>query len=344
MKINLKKFIVLALTAALLILPAGCGGKEEEKAAAEQKDAPKKIELRLGHVVGDDAHFGRGAKKFKEEVEKRTNGQLIISIFPSSQLGGEREIVEGQKIGSIDMGVTTTGTMGSFLKDFNVFDMPYLFSSREHAHAVLDGPIGDEFAKKFEAAADIKILGWMEGGFRAEINRVRPVKTAADMKKIKYRVVENKVQIDTFKAFGADATPMAYGEVYTSIQQGVIDGAVSPFPGLWDGKFHEVAKYASYIQDMYTAVPITISKKKFDSLPADFQTAIVEAAKVAVPYQREQCEIIKNEVIEKYKAAGVTVTMPDDLSSFKKAVESVYTTWAPTIGQDLIDKIKNYKY
>ncbi len=344
MKNYSKKVIVLAVTASLLILSVGCGNKEKSGTnTAQTQEQPKQIELRLGTVGTDDSHFGAGANKFKEEVEKRTNGQIKVSVFANSALGGERELMEGEMVGTVDMSVGTSGPLGTFYNEMNVFDLPYLFNSREEAFAVLDSPIGTGLAERFEKATGVKILGYMEGGFRAELNNVRPIKTVADMKNMKYRVVESAVQIDIFKAFGAAPTPMAFGEVYTSLKQGVIDGCVVPYPGLYTSKLHEVTKYNTYLQDMYTVVPITIAKKKFDSLTAEQQKIIVESAKIAVTYQREQCEIMRAGIIDKFKAAGIIVTIPADMSSFKNATKPVFDKWAEKVGVDLVNSIVNFK-
>ncbi|MDT8861009.1 TRAP transporter substrate-binding protein DctP [Alkalihalobacillus sp. MEB130] len=341
---KMNKYFSSVILGSLLLFTTACGsGDEVSGNQNESASESESIELSLSIGLSEGSHFGVGALKFKEEVEKLTNNEVTVRVYPNSQLGGEREVMEGMSIGNIDLQVTTAGPMSSFVSELALLDLPYLFENHEHAHEVLDSEIGTELADKFEAATNIKVLGWMENGFRTLINSSHPVETVEDLKGLKLRVQENELQIDTFRELGANPTPMAWPEVFTGMQQGVIDGFSNPYSVIKDGKFEEVGQFISTIQETYSAMPLLMSKAKFDSLSNEHQDAIIEAAKIAVPYQREQAAKMEAEIAEEYKEMGVTITTPD-LAGMKEAVEPIFEKWAPQFGEELVEMIRNYEY
>lgn len=325
-----------------VLLITGCGSSSEGEGEASSGDA-KQIVFDASLPLGEGSHHDEGLEKFKEELEELTDGRLSIRLHYNNELGGEREVVEGMGINTIDMGLASTGSIGSFVKEVLMFDLPYLFDDTDHAYAVLDSEIGDELAKKIEDEANVKVLSWMENGFRYETNDVRPILSPDDLKGIKHRTQESEVQVDTWRALGADATPMAWPEVYTALQQGVIDSQENPLPTILDVRFYEVQKHLSLTEHVYSPLPFMMSKDLFDSLSVEDQEAILEAAKIATPFQRESSARLEKVALEELAEHGMEVSEPD-LDLFRAKVEPVYEKWAPKIDEELIEKVRNFKY
>ena len=202
----------------------------------------KQVVLKLGHAVAPEHPYHLGAVRYSELVAQRTKNKVKIDVYPSTQLGNERDMVEGLQLGTIDLVVTSTGPLGGFVPRIFVVDLPFLFRDREHAYKVLDGSIGRELLDAFSAKG-IRGLAFWENGFRQMTNSVRPIEKPEDLKGIKIRTMENKVHLSAFRAFGASPTPMAWSEVYTALQQKTIDAQENPIAIIYFQKIYEVQKY-----------------------------------------------------------------------------------------------------
>ncbi|GAI05652.1 unnamed protein product, partial [marine sediment metagenome] len=178
---------------------------------------------------------------FAELVKEKTNGEVEIQVFPSSQLGNQRDLIEGLIFGTLDLTLTSTAVLGNFLPKIAIFDLPFLFRDVKHAYKALDS-IGMEIGKELEPKG-IKLLAFFENGVRHLTNNVRPVRAPEDMKGLKIRVMEQKIYIEMMKALGANPTPMAFGELFTALQQGTVDGQENPVSHIWTKRFFEVQKY-----------------------------------------------------------------------------------------------------
>ena len=341
--IHSKKFkTVLAATAlgGTLLLTA-CSGTSSATGADTGEAYTGTIDLSLAAVEG--SHQDVGAKAFGDKLSELTDGRIEVKYFYNNALGGEREVVEGMSIDSIDMAMTSTGPIGGFVPEFFVFDLPYLFESVEHAYAVLDSEIGENLAAKFEETAHVKVLAWTENGYRNETNSVRPINSPTDLVDIKHRTQESEVQVDTWRALGANATPMAWPEVYTALQQGVMDSQENPIAVINDARFYEVQDYLALTKHVYSPSPIMMSSVLFESLSSEDQAAVLEASAYALPIQREASQVAEVELTQALVDEGMQITEPD-LAPFRAAVEPVYEKWAPEIGEDLIDSIRNFDY
>lgn len=283
------------------------------------------------------------ANAFKEKVEELSNEQIEVQIHLNSPFGGEREVTEMMQMGTVEMGVMTHGAMGIWVEDFNVFDLPFLFEDIEHAYAVLDSEIVDEMEAKYEEAIGVKILGWTSNEFVQTSNSKIKIITPEDTKGLKLRVQQNDLQIDTWKAFGANPIPMAWPEVFTGLEQGVIDGTSNNFKTLLDNHMYEVQTHVSTLNERFGPVGIQISKKVFDSLGTDLQDAVVEAGKYAEQEGRSQQSAMLIEAEKELVAKGMTVTKPD-IELFKEKAQVVYDKWIPILGEDLYESIKNFEY
>lgn len=292
--------------------------------------------------LGAESHQAVGVLKFGEEVSRLTDGRLTIRPHYDNALGGEREVVEGIGFGLIDMGISSTGPMGGFVDEFMLFDLPYIFTSPEHAYGFLDSKHGDELSQKLEDQVGVKIIGWMENGFRHNTNNVRPLNNPEDLKGIRHRTQESRVQVDTWSALGANASPMAWTEVFTALQQGVMDSQENPVPTIYDVKFNEVQKYLNLTGHVYSPAPLMIGARLFNSLSEQDQAAVLEAAKIATPVQREASQRLEQEYITKLEELGMVVTRPDT-APFQARVQPVIAQWKDAVGPDLVDAAINFK-
>lgn len=299
--------------------------------------APKVV-LKLGHIAEASNPYGKGADYFAQLVAKKSNGEIEVKVFPSSQLGAQKELIEGLIYGTVDMTLTGTAELGTFQKQMALFDMPFIFKDRAHAYRALDS-VGMELGKALEPKG-IKLLGYMENGIRHLTNNVRPVKTPADMKGLKIRVMNNVVYVEMMKALGASPTPMAFAELYSAMQQGTVDGQENPSAHIYTKRFFEVQKYASMTGHAYAPEPVLISMISWNKMTPAQRAIIQQAATEAIAWQRKLSTDEDDDFWAKIKATGKIQIITVDRQPFIDATKSVYKTLASTVGQANIDKVK----
>jgi len=297
----------------------------------------KPVSLKLGHAVAPEHPYHLGAVKFAELVAQKTGNKVKIDVYPSTQLGNERDMVEGLQLGTIDLVVTSTGPLGGFVPRMFVVDLPFLFRDREHAYKVLDGPIGRDLFEAFSPKG-IKGLAFWENGFRQITNNVRPIEKPEDLKGIKIRTMENKVHLASFRAFGASPTPMAWSEVYTALQQKTIDAQENPIAIIYHQKIYEVQKYLALTGHFYSPTPLLMSLKVFTSLPKDIQKIMTDTAIECATYERNLLRDSEVKQIADLKARGIQVTTPNK-KPFQDAAASVYKEFEVQFGKETIDRI-----
>ena len=261
-------------------------------------------------------------------MDRRPNHHRSL---PSKQLGEEKETIEQVQLGALDIVRTSVGPVGTIVPELSVLSLPYIFRSAEHSYKVVDGEIGDELLALCEPHGFVG-LGWYGSGQRSFYNTKRPIRSLEDLDGLKFRVMQNPVFVDMVDALGASATPMAYGEVYTALSTGVIDGAENNYPSFYTSNHYEVAGY--YTQDEHLRVPeiILMSKKVYDNLSAEDQELIKKAAAESVPYQREQWDLMAAESRKKMEEAGVEIITDVDKTPFINAMAPVYEKHAATLG------------
>jgi len=299
------------------------------------------VEIKFAHVVNEKDAFHVAAEKFKELVEKRSQGALTVNIFPNAKLGDERTLLERMKMGIVDAGIITNGPIINFVPAFGVIDLPFLFRDPKHAYKVLDGNIGKKLM------ADLESQGWKglafgERGFRNLTNSKHAVKTPADVKGLKIRVMQNPVYVDSFKALGANAVPMAWTEVLTALQQGTVDGQENPLNVIMAFKLYETQKYLSITRHAYAPAPIIMSMATWKKLTPAQQDIVKKAAQEAAEFERAWDNKMEAEWLKDLKAKGMVVTTPD-LAAFQKAVKPVYDQYTPKYGKALIESIQKTK-
>jgi tripartite ATP-independent transporter DctP family solute receptor len=282
-----------------------------------------KTVIKLAHVCAEKDIFHIQSVKFKELVEKRTNGEVEIKIFPNKQLGGkESDLINMVQMGTIGLATITCGPITSFDPLFGILDMPFLFTSKAQAYKVLDGPIGQRFLDSLSQVG-IKGLAFGERGLRNVSNNVRPITKPSDLEGIKIRVMQSPVYIKLFKALGANPIPMGWGEVYTALQQGTIDAQENPPWVIWAFKIYEVQKYYSLTGHSYAGNVIMMNKKLFDGFSPEIQKVLIDSAREASVYERKVNNDGVSDILEKLKAKGMKIN-DVDRRPFQKKCESVY--------------------
>ncbi|MBC9795165.1 TRAP transporter substrate-binding protein [Sinomicrobium weinanense] len=285
------------------------------------QDANKVKVIKLGHGL-DASHPVHEAMMFMaERLAEKSGGSMKIKIYPSQQLGTERECLELLQIGSLGMTKVSVGVLENFVPDLKLFGLPFLFRDKKHAHKVLDGEIG---RKLLDASIGVRLKGmaFYDAGSRSFYTK-RPVNKPEDLKGLKLRVMESQTAIDMVRNLGGSPTPISWGELYTSLQQGIVDGAENNLPSFYLSHHFEVCKY--YIMDEHTTLPdmLLISTTIWNSLNDQQKTWMEEAARESVAYERKIWEEAENHALEEIKKAGVEVIYPDK-EPFREKVSGMY--------------------
>ncbi len=338
----MKKMVSALMVVLLVVAIVGCGGgatTDSDTGADSQKETA--IVLKAGVVINETHPYSQGIMKFGELIAEMTDGQITVDLYTSGQLGNERDLIEGLTMGSVDMAAVSSAPVSSFVPKIAVFDLPYLFTSREQAYNVMDGPIGEQFFDDL-AAQNITGLGWFENGYRQITNSKRPIEKPEDLQGIKIRVMESPVPIATFNEVGANATPMAWGEVFTALQQKTIDAQENPLPVIYSQKLYEVQEYLSLTEHFYAPALFLMSSHTFNTLTPEQQDLVMEAAAEATLFEREISKQQSEDFIQLCIDEGMKVNEVDK-ALFVEAMKPVYAQFEEELGKDLIDAIRNTK-
>ncbi len=301
----------------------------------------KPIVLRLAETHPQDYPTTKGDYEFARLVKERSGGRIQIEVYYGSQLGQEKAVIEQVQFGAIDMTRVSISPVASFVPKLNAFQMPYLYRDEAHQWKVLKGDIGKNLLASLEPFGFIG-LGWFEAGSRNFYNSKRPINKPEDLKGLKIRVQESELMMGLVSAFGAVPTPMAYGEVYSALQTGVVDGAENNWPSYFSTSHYEVAKY--FCLDEHTRVPEIIigSKISLGRLPKADQDLIKQAAMDAIDYQRAEWAKYEQISIDKVKAGGSQITYIGDKTEWQKLMEPLYKKQSKEI-QDFVKQIQAVK-
>jgi tripartite ATP-independent transporter DctP family solute receptor len=298
--------------------------------------------MKIGYATTASSHYGVGSSAFCDEVEKGTQGRYKCQQFPSSALGGEREMIEAVQLGTLDIVNTSTGPVGNFVPEVKIVDIPFLFRDYEHARHVMDGPIGQDILTKFPSKG-LVALAWTENGFRHMTNSKRAIVKPADAAGLKMRTMENKVHMEGYRTFGIQPTPMAFPEVFGALQQGTVDGQENPIPVILSSKFSQVQKYLSLTGHVYSPALIITSPRLMNKLSDADKKVFYEAAKKAAVAQRKKVNDDEANGIAQLEKEGMSVVTKVDGQAFRDALKPAYASYAKEFGADNIRKIQDSK-
>jgi len=295
------------------------------------------VEIKFGHVGEPGSLFTKSADEFAKRANEKLAGKAKVVVFGSSQLGGDKELMQKLKLGTMELALPST-VMSSESDLFGIFEMPYLVKDRKHMQAIEKAIVWPTLAAEAEKKG-LKILAVWENGFRHITNNRRPIKVPGNLEGIKLRVPEGKWRVKMFQAYGANPSPMKFSEVFTALQTGVMDGQENPFSQIVSSKFQEVQKYLSLTGHVYTPAYITTGSKKWASLPADVRKVLEDTAKDMQKYVYATAEKDEGELLAKIKAAGVTVNDADK-QAFIAASKNIYDEFSKEVpgSKELIAK------
>lgn len=353
--------LLLAVTVSCGMLLSGCGSSS--KNAADSNGTTNKTEeassesteeanttssadgvdytqgdsytIKIAHVALDITPIAKGMEKLKELIEEKSGGRVTVEIYPNSELGGNRELIEQLQMGTLEIASPSCAFLGGFTNGTALFDLPYLFDSQEGAFAVFDSEIGDNIMKGLETNGLVG-LDWYAMGWRM-VTCNNEVHKPEDMKGLKIRVMENQMHIDHFNALGCSATPMAFSEVYTSLQQGVIDAEENPYSQIYSQRFYEVQKYIIETKHIFDPTPVIMSKVWWDSLSETDQQMIRECSAEACEWERSIIQETDDEFKKELEGQVTIVELTDEeRAAFREAAQPVYDAYEDQIGADVI--------
>ena len=297
--------------------------------------------IRIASVSGPSHHHNTALNWFADKVNKQKIG-VNFKVMSGGQLGkSERAYIEGMQQGSIQMAQVSTGPMAGFVGEFDIFSLPYMFRDTKHFKKVLGGPVGDEFMAMLESKG-MKGLAWFDNGYRNMFNGTKPVTEPSDMAGLKIRVMKSPLMVNTVNAMGGSATPMAYGELYTALKQGVLDGGENAAGNVLNDKFFEVSKYYSITQHFRPPGVVVMSMKTWNSLSGKQQKAISKAAASLQNYEIDLTTKIVKQAMKDLKKKGMIINQAN-VPAFAAAVKPVYKSYSDKYGSDMINAILNTK-
>lgn len=306
--------------------------------AAQAQFADRTIKFTNG--VNEDHPVGNGVRRMQELLAQRTGGRTKIQAFWGGSAGGDLQATQALRAGTQEMVCTSSSPLVGIVKELGVFDLPFLFANEREADAVLDGPAGQYFARKLDEAG-LVLLSYWENGFRNVTNSRRPITKWEDFEGVKMRVMQNNIFLDSFRTLGANAVPMAFGEVFTALETRTIDGQENPFVTIQTSKFNEVQRFLSVTRHAYTPFLVLYSKRLWEQLSPQEQTALRETAMDARLVQRQANRDLNARALAALRATGMQINelAPAEVSRMFERVKPVYDKNVPTIGAEAINVV-----
>ena len=322
---TLLKAAGLVLGAAMTVLPSMASAAE--------------VTIKFGWATTDketDA-YNFAAHRFADALEAAKPGHFEVQYFPNRQLGDETAMLQGVQLGTVDGGLVTNSIIANVDQSFIINDLPFLYKDAATVYKTLDGPLGEEL---FAKVVDKKIIGlaWCEAGFRNMANRVRAIATPEDVAGLKFRVIESPLFVGMFTNLGGAGVPMPFGEVFTALQQGTIDGMENPTWSIQANKMNEVTKYLSITRHIYSATPIVMSGRLYDSLSDEDKGIVKAAAKTACAQQRAFAQEQEQKIIADLVSKGMELNEVTDATAFQAKMQPLYDEYRPKIGDDLMTR------
>ncbi len=349
----MKKVICLILSLIMVLsLATGCSSKQEtpsstgttpEQTSTEKKDP---IVIKYGHICAEDHSVHLSALKFKEYVEKESNGEIVVELYPNGILGGDVQMTEAVAMGTLQMALPSTSILVMYSPMFGALDMPFMFTNTEKAFEGLNGgPIGEKLDAELEKVGIVN-LGYNFNGMRSMTNNVKPINEPADLAGIKMRVMESPVFIDMFKYLGSNATPMSFSELFTGLQQKTVDGQENPASLIYASKFQEVQKYLSLTEHVYSFCANIMNQDFYNGLSDEHKKIVNEGAKQFLVDWQINSEVNDNQkFIDKLKEAGMEVNevSAENKQKFVEKVAPMYDQYEKELGAEIFDIIEPYR-
>ena len=297
----------------------------------------EKLILKFGHVGNPGSLFSASADEFAKRANEKLGDKAEVQVFGSSQLGNDRELLQKLKLGQVQFALPSS-VMSSISPEFGVFEMPYIIKDRDHMKRV-EAEMGDTFQKAAQSKG-YRILAYWENGFRHITNNIRPINKPEDLAGLKLRTPKGEWRVKMFQLYGANPTPMAFSDVFTALQTGVMDGQENPYTQIWSAKFQEVQKYLSITGHVYTPAYVLVSDSEFAKLPEDVQKTLTEVAQETQAFVYETAAKMDDDLLEKLKAGGIAVNEADK-DAFIKASQPVYDEFGSSVegGKELTEKV-----
>ncbi|MFA7670032.1 MAG: TRAP transporter substrate-binding protein [Burkholderiaceae bacterium] len=302
--------------------------------------AQNKQVIKLGWTTTDGPQdpYAVGARAFKAALDAGPHGESFdVQFYPNRQLGDEKALLEGVRMGLAEAGIITNAVVAQMESAFLLNDLPFLYSSDKQAYELMDGSVGEKLTKKLESKG-ISVVGYMGGGFRHMINNVRPVASPEDVSGVKYRVMQSPIYIGMYESLGGSPVPMAWGETYTAVQQGALDGLEIPLSVIDATKSYEITKYLSLTNHTFSVIEFLFNKRFLDRLDADKRDAILDAAQKATLEQRATSLKNATAMVGTLREKGMEVNEIKDPAAFRAKVTPVYERFRKDIGGDLLDE------
>lgn len=343
----LKKIIFFTMFMMVLLL-AACGSNNEDEAANDSggsDDASSSegetIEFTFAHNLQTETPQHKGAEKFKELVEEKSNGQLKVTISPAAQLGDEKELMQSTQTGAIEASFISTAVLSNASPLLQMPDLPFLVGNRDTMYELLDGEVGDEILASLEESG-LKGTAFWESGFK-QITANKEILKPEDLEGLQFRTMESQLIMDTYDALGANAVPVPFPEVYTALQQGVVDGQENPLSSITSMKFYEVQDYLTLADIAYLGYGVIFNQDWFNGLSEDLQEVLITSSKEAAQFERQTVADMEEGFIQEIKDSGTTVNelSADQLKAFQEATKSVHDKYKEVFGEELMEKTYN---
>ena len=330
----MKKIALIAAAVILASLVLASGAFAEKK---------PEFTLKLGHLANTEHTWHKGSLKFAELVDQKTDGRVKVQVFPNEQLGKEMEVIGNIQSGIVDMLITGESMM-NWAPLCGLIAVPYMIRDSDHMEKIVEGEVGQAIEKEVIEKVRLRPVAWFERGAR-NLTSNREIRKPEDLNGLKVRVPNVPLFVATWEALGAKPTPMAFSEVFTSLQQGIIDGQENPLSIIWASRLYEVQKYLSLTGHVYSPVVIMISDAFYNSLPEDLQKIVVEAFEEVRPVARKMVEDQETELVEQLREKGMEVNTVEP-EAFQAKMGGVYDDFVKNVGkeaQEFIDRIKEVR-
>ncbi|MEJ9229764.1 TRAP transporter substrate-binding protein [Peribacillus butanolivorans] len=332
----LKRLAAGVILPGILLLGA-CGSAQNESATT---DGIQERTIKAGIGNSKMHPQGQGMVKFKELLEEKSGGKIKVQNFFDATLGDDQKMTEALQGGLQEVTVPSTSPLVGMIKEFGIYDFPFVFNNEEEAYSVLDGAIGKKLLDKLPEH-DLVGLGYWENGFRNLTNSKHPVVTADDFKGLKIRTMQNEVHLDAFSKLGANPSPMAFSEVFTALETGTVDGQENPLATIQTQKYNEVQDYLSLTKHVYTPFVFLVSKKFWDDLSEEEQKIMSEAAQEAGEYQRALNRKENEKALKYLEEEGMKINevKPEEMAKMKEVIQPVTDKFAQKFGPDLVEEM-----